>query len=312
MRNEPHAERDLRRFLTTGYAPRVYWWELVVVIRKLTITGFLALVQPGSLLQLFSAVIFSLCLLAIEIYVQPFETPINNFLSLIAGLALVLTLVGTLGFRLAVLNLSTGFITTTAMLGVLVAAALIVLLAALAVLVHAIAKERRVVVARFTAPPRLPVSPRHLLASEYHCLVSHQWGSGQDQANALKSRLQALAPGLQVFLDVEDLTDTSQLEEYVKVSDVLICFLSGSVDATAAKDPLARETLAFQARSDCELAATQTSQHFTRRASHSDPSAACAQTSDQSRASASFARRCTRASPSASCSRLTRGTARSR
>jgi len=36
-----------------------------------------------------------------------------------------------------------------------------------------------------------------------------------------------------VFLDVEDLLDISRLEEYVKASDVLVCFLSGSVDLNA-------------------------------------------------------------------------------
>lgn len=36
-----------------------------------------------------------------------------------------------------------------------------------------------------------------------------------------------------MFLDVEDLLDISRLEEYVKASDVLVCFLSGSVDLNA-------------------------------------------------------------------------------
>jgi hypothetical protein len=34
----------LAGFLTDGYSPAVFWWELVVVGRKLVLSGFLALV----------------------------------------------------------------------------------------------------------------------------------------------------------------------------------------------------------------------------------------------------------------------------
>ena len=38
-------------FLTDGFHPHVFWWELVDLFRKLMLTGFLALISPGSLLQ---------------------------------------------------------------------------------------------------------------------------------------------------------------------------------------------------------------------------------------------------------------------
>ena len=66
---------------------------------------------------------------------------------------------------------------------------------------------------------------------QYHCFVSHQWGSGQDQARALKSSLTALVPDLRCFLDVDDLSDLGSLEALVDASDVAICFLSGSTRA---------------------------------------------------------------------------------
>ena len=75
-------------------------------------------------------------------------------------------------------------------------------------------------------------------AGQYHCFISHQWGSGQDQARALKSVLTGLVPDLRVFLDVDDLTDVSELEAFVRASETIIVFLSGSrrTDGSARSD----------------------------------------------------------------------------
>jgi hypothetical protein len=56
-------------FLTDGFKPRFFWWQLVDIARKLVLVGFLALVEPGSLLQQFIAVVVSLCFFAIELYI---------------------------------------------------------------------------------------------------------------------------------------------------------------------------------------------------------------------------------------------------
>ena len=84
-----------------GYRPAAFWWELVVVGRKLVLLGFLALVVPGSFLQLFAATVVALCLLVVELFAAPFSSPSNNFLAVAAAFALVLTLQGSLGFKLA-------------------------------------------------------------------------------------------------------------------------------------------------------------------------------------------------------------------
>ena len=241
-------------FLVRGYSNGLFWWELVSVARKLLLTGFLALIAPRSVLQLFIATIVALCFLALEIYVTPFARAADNFLSLVANLALVLTLQGSLGFKLAQLNLSDGYITSSAMLGVLIASAAFVLLVALLVLLSGLAAARRTIVARHVNT-NLPVTPRPLDDGEFHALISHQWGSGQDQANSIKARLQGLAPGLRCFLDVEDLADTSRLEEYVEASDVLIVFLSGSIDTQwASQSPTqaspGQSTIEVEVRSD--------------------------------------------------------------
>ena len=76
--------------------------------------------------------------------------------------------------------------------------------------------------------------PRPLADGQFHAFVSHHWDAGQDQASAIKARLLYLAPGLRVFLDVDDLSDLRMLEEHVRNSDVLLVFLAGRLDASGA------------------------------------------------------------------------------
>ncbi len=76
-------------------------------------------------------------------------------------------------------------------------------------------------------PPQFFLPPR----CNYHLFLSHCWQSGQDQAAVIKRQMTALLPGpaacpLHVFLDVDDLKETSHLEQYVQQSAVVLLFLS--------------------------------------------------------------------------------------
>jgi hypothetical protein len=144
------------RFLSDGYEARAYWWELVELGRKLLLVGFMALVSPGSILQLFIGVVAAMCLFTIEIYVRPFDSHVKTFLSLTSGFALVLTLLGTLGLSLAALNLHS-LLTTGLMLGVLIFAVLALVVAASCVLAAQLVAEARRPTMRLVATGEAPV-----------------------------------------------------------------------------------------------------------------------------------------------------------
>ena len=76
-------------FLSKDYEPRTFAWELIEVARKITITGFLALIDPGSLLQLYLAVGVALCILILQMYASPYASVSDNFLSMISASAIV-------------------------------------------------------------------------------------------------------------------------------------------------------------------------------------------------------------------------------
>jgi hypothetical protein len=162
-------------FLADGYGPRVFWWELVELGRKLLLVGFLALVQPGSLLQVFIALVVALCLFAIELYVRPFDTLVKTYLSLTTGFALVLTLVGTLGLNVAQRGFGSGVLSTGLLLAVLIVAVLVVLVTATCVLVAQLIAEARQPTIRLVAtrqPPVLAVAKGSYLGFISHTCAS--------------------------------------------------------------------------------------------------------------------------------------------
>ena len=64
------------------------------------------------------------------------------------------------------------------------------------------------------------------MGKTHHLFISHVWGTAQDQARVLRQRLQMVVPGLRVWLDVEDLTDISALEEAVDASWTLLILVT--------------------------------------------------------------------------------------
>jgi hypothetical protein len=53
------------------------------------------------------------------------------------------------------------------------------------------------------------------------------WSTGQDATATIKRQMQLLLPGVDCFLDVDDLEDIGALERYVEQSNVVAIFVSG-------------------------------------------------------------------------------------
>ena len=71
-------------------------------------------------------------------------------------------------------------------------------------------------------PPALQLGPNE----RWHLFLSHTWGSGQDQAHALKEQTLRMLPSCKVFLDVHDLDDIDKLEQYIAATAVILLFIS--------------------------------------------------------------------------------------
>jgi hypothetical protein len=61
---------------------------------------------------------------------------------------------------------------------------------------------------------------------QFHCFLSHVWGSGQDATHTIARKLQLLLPSMQIWLDVDHLKVISTLDQEVATAAVLVIFAS--------------------------------------------------------------------------------------
>ncbi|KOO29834.1 polymorphic outer membrane protein [Chrysochromulina tobinii] len=208
-RSKPTELSRALAFLYEGLNPHVSWWVLFVLARQLVLTGFLALIEPGTLMQLYLGLIVASLSLVIEMHVSPYVDPGNRLLATVSGTSLVLAMIGLLALKMSAFLPDANVANPTKILVLLVVAALAVVGAAVAVFIlesRAILAERRSMAVRrlrlqgidkaVTLAPSAP--------GRYHVFLSHAWVTGQDQMRVVKQRLLDMLPTVHVFLDVDD------------------------------------------------------------------------------------------------------------
>lgn len=216
------AQSEALGFLTKDYEPHARWWELVEVVKKLTFTGFLALVDPGSFTQMYLAVVCSLTVLVVQLLVVPYRRRTDNMLATLSEVALAFTLLGTLGLDTSQ-YFPSPLVESNTIVAILIVAALIVIIAAVVMLLARLHAAHAAALTSDGGDIELPV----LAADEYHLFLSHVWGTGQDQMRIVKQSVLALIPDAQVFLDVDQKDfKIGDLEGYVKRSSTVLIYVT--------------------------------------------------------------------------------------
>jgi hypothetical protein len=95
----PGSFAEALTFLHGALEARVFWWPLVDASRTLVLTGLLALLAPGQLIQIFAAIVFAMGYMAVQIWSQPYRMRSNNLLAFGANMALLLHLLSSLGVQ---------------------------------------------------------------------------------------------------------------------------------------------------------------------------------------------------------------------
>ena len=85
--------------LVGDYRPDRQWWEVVVVLEKLALTGFLALYNPGEWQQLFVATVIALFCFVLQMLVRPYRRESDNTFALLTSLSLVPLFLGSLALQ---------------------------------------------------------------------------------------------------------------------------------------------------------------------------------------------------------------------
>ena len=218
--------RALKRYitlLTGGYRPGVIWWELVVVCQKLLLVGFAALYRPGTVSQLALASMLALVVVALQGRIAPYRTPSDNLLAFLASCMLQAIFIFTAILQAQAIAPILEFNGGRA-LRFMFAATLFVLIATAWIFARECYSSRdRLEIAETGQLPKLELAKR----KKYHTFLSHRWDN-QDAVATIKRQLQLLLPGVEVFLDIDDLESTDKLEEYVERSAAVLVLL-GSV-----------------------------------------------------------------------------------
>ena len=196
------------------------------------------IVAPGTLAQLLVGLMVSMSILIYQLTARPYKLATDNFLGLLGGVAYALLLLGALTLKMGSLFETLGDqlspqlqqifrVPATPLIVVLLTSTLTSVAFATAVLLREALRDWRQPKLRFAGSHTL-VSLPLLQGKTHHLFISHYWKTAQDQARVLRSRLQAMVPGLQVWLDVEDLEDISALEEAIdSVQAVLVIVSAG-------------------------------------------------------------------------------------
>ncbi|KAL1498455.1 hypothetical protein AB1Y20_013780 [Prymnesium parvum] len=224
------------RFLHKEYRAEYYWWEAFDLLRKLLLTGFVLLIPERiSFIRLVMAVLTSLSTLLLLLAARPYKTEDNHMIGVAAQLGLTLVFLGAIFTKLwediyLIAGEDTaeevmGFSSTFAIVSTMIVFSISLLALVSMLTLYRMVTDRRVRVLRLAPSncvPELDTAP----GKYYHIFLSHIWSTGQDQVSTIKRQLMLLMPGIRAFLDVDDLEDIGNLEQYIDVSATVLVFLS--------------------------------------------------------------------------------------
>jgi len=231
-----HASASLS-FLWADYRPEIDLWEVLEVLRKLTVTSFVMLIdEEHEQARVLLALLVSIIFLSLEIWVQPFRRIADNWLAHVSNLALVLVYLAILVFKVCDGDSEAcdefgfsaeGIFSFFVLFGM--SLLLLHVLFALAYLMFKGATTTPALCVVSTKSPPVLGRPKEV---RFHLFVSHVWKTGQDQTHTLVRQLQRMLPGIHIWLDVVNLESIGKLEEAVADAAVVLCFLSSGYFAS--------------------------------------------------------------------------------
>ena len=223
-----HMSDDLRArqkiaLLLVSYRDGVWFWEGLELVRKFVLTSVILQVFPGSKLQIWFGAAICMMSLVHHVARQPYakQTPQRTQSAALTQLALTY-LAALLFFEWTPEEdisaseqlLDGGLIAVNLM------CFLLIIVAASAGVVGMAVKSQELVATMSDGRPIIMQPPA--ASGGYHIFLSHCWTHGQDAMSTVKSMLRLLLPGIECFLDVDNLKSISELEEYVNQTD-LVC-----------------------------------------------------------------------------------------
>ena len=233
--NRITALADACRFLWRDYEDHVLFWDVVDMVRKLFLTGFIMFVDPeeGSsrAFRLIIATLVSSVYMCILAYARPYKRQNDLNLALVSNVILICLF--SLGIVIKLCDKDDELCNKTIGLSVDSSNATHIAVALTAsMVITTILSFATVTINTKNAPTiRLSTSgygPNLEMEAniEHHAFFSHVWKSGQGKTHAIVQKLRLYIPGIKLWLDVDDLEDISALESSVANCLMVIIFYS--------------------------------------------------------------------------------------
>ena len=203
-------------FLTREYEPEFYWWEVPLMLKKLSLTGFLLLVpQDLVFLRLVAALLVCIAYLIFLLHSKPYREPttaavavgVNVTLVCLFFTALLIKVANeaTLHTRLNLFGTDDVFSLTV----LLIVFNVVVLLGTVILLGQQLreARERQLMEERASRARRLrfrktdaEVRLEPVPEGSFHVFLSHTWAQGEEAMRTVKLLMVELMPDARVFL----------------------------------------------------------------------------------------------------------------
>ena len=221
-------------FLHREYVPQFYWWELMALMLRLVLVGFVLLIRE-ELWRLLAGTMVALMYLVVIQLVRPYKRNDVNMMAIGTQFCLVCVFMGATfvkvfndletTYGLDDAQEFTGFDSSHRIVVAMIAFNLVVLIMIGSLTLYELSHEDSLPTVRRIGTKMVPELEASA-AIKWHLFLSHVWSSGQDQMAIVKRQLLLLLPGIQVFLDVDDLEDIDNLESYIKKTKSVLIFLS--------------------------------------------------------------------------------------
>jgi hypothetical protein len=218
------------KFLYQDYKPQYYWWEGLEIVRKLLLTGVLVQFKKGSLVQTIMAMVIIVVHLVLLALFKPYKKARDGAIALFVYAMLLAVF-----FASLLLSVKTALaeghplrrgISATAVAIVLIFSVVSVLVAGVVVALDDICAVARYPTLQHKEDSRPVVFEHYSDPARFHLFLSHVWSTGQDQVLSIKKELLLIVPSLQIWLDVENLTNVDDLESCITNIDTTLMFLS--------------------------------------------------------------------------------------
>jgi len=226
-------------FLHRDYRPERFYWEVIELMRRTCLTGWLLLVdERNTFTRIAIAILICLASLVLTLYATPYRRSEDQALAVCSQLMLLVSFMGGSYIRLyddlelqaefvlpGITARLFGFGSSDYIVNLLLGFTVAMVIFLVCTLSYIIAQDGRDHLIRIRSSHKKPELVLYK-GERFHLFNSHVWSTAQDAVATIKRQLQRFVPGIRIFLDVDDLESIADLETYVHESSVVLMFLS--------------------------------------------------------------------------------------